>query len=1048
MRRNEENMKILFLGKNIEISDHIIGREHMSIKLVDVVADILDDLRESENFLEERTYWKKKIYQEMLKFLLDELLTEENIDNYSIKDLKAYCSKYYFLEKWCEELDKLEGKTIDEEILDELHDLLLNETRSVYRIYCEIVEKEKGYKMLIDESTEEKVESLVSDIMDNYKSLSNEEIIDRLVKCMEWNCVNESIYRTAIAFFGDRDREIENLADLLNIDVDEMKEECLEDAIKAVQDALDQQDIEKMEFAKERLIEHENYYGYGEEDSEELEELHEELAEALESAKKEDITKSFEFLDYRIAFTKESVLYNEIYGEYQNEALEKTKMLSEYYSNARDIDTVARKIEDWGNKLITLTAQKMLSNLGKAGIYTIDMGTLNNEYSDCIDFATWQNALEDFADKYAKCSYSDEQMKLYREQRKANRGKFVGGGFGVSGAIKGSIQAGTLNMATGAVHSIANSIGNMISDAHIVEKKRRLYSDKNTINELCKALYITIFSIQDALIEILEDEEDIEIMRPSDEDSARSDAIINNIKSGRCLQNQIARALADSVSLNPYNRENYELALSYFGDSNGELEKIAKYFYVDLTQVKQKIMDGFIDKIDNAILYSGNAKDTEFWNRKKEELREKEEWLGYVSTNSKYVNSRLDDQIETGNSYQKIANGQIYPTVAKADSIRRDLEAINKIVGTGLPKEQIKARLDQLTLENDEIQKQKEVLAERRGKLIEGDADAVEYEVSQIKLEAIELPCKLEEEAPATHDIKEYFHNHYYDNICPKFDVAIAKVNKAINMQKGERLIAWITNIQGLALNTTGFVITNRKLYYINLNEIEFSAEWSMIDKIEVTSGKYIVYTANAKIFSRDMQDLDSEYLVDVLNDYFSRIYSIFSKETPLIPDQKIIDVEKIKEMVEPLKKLLVSIYLKHANLYEGKYSLLHTFGDDDFDEVIEKEKVNIGSTLKGEIPLILCNATRKLGTSLLITNKRLYWYNTGTFKKYLDLSQVKHFIMKKRLLIVVECFVIFTNGSEAQLSDVDVFNTDGKDYCEVLELALSITQKIDEILK
>lgn len=1040
-------MKRVFLGKIIEISDHIFGRQRMISELFDLTDDILDDLSETENFIEERNFLEKKHYQEMLELLRDELVEEENIDNHSIKDLEQYCHKKHFFENWCEELDELNEETIDEETLDELHESLLKEDMIICDIYCEIVEKEKGCKVYGDKANIEMAESLVNDTIDNYKSLSKEEITERLVKCMELDCLNEKIYGVAIAL-GDRDRKIQNLAEELLIYVDNMKEKYLESAIKAVRDALSQQDIEKLETAKKRLIELENYYGYGEEDSETLEELHEELAEVLEQGEKDDTTKSFEFLNYRIEFTRESVLYNELYGEYQNEAIEKTQMLSEYYSNAYDIDAVARRIEDWGNKLITLTAQKMLSDLGKAGIYTIDMDTLNNEYSDCIDFATWQTALEHFAEEYAKCSYSDEQMKLYREQRKANRGKFVGGGFGVSGALKGSIQAGTLNVATGAVHSIANSIGNMISDAHIAEKKRRMYADKKTINELCQALYITIFSIQDAFIEILEDEEDIEIERPSDEDSARSDAIINNIKGGRCLQNQIAKALADSVILNPYNRENYELALSYFGDSNGQIEEIAKYFYVDLKQVKQKIMDDFIDKTDNEILYAGNAKNTEFWNKKKEELRKKEEWLGYISTRSKYIISRLDDQIETGNSYQKIANGQIYPTVEKADSIRKDLDAINKIVAMGLSKEEIKSRLDQLTFENEEIQEQKEVLAERREKIIEGDADAVDYEVARIKLEVMELPCKIEENASATHDIKEYFNNHYYDKTCHKFETAIAKVNKAIKMQEGERLIAWITNIQGLALNTTGFVITNKKLYYINLNEIEFSAEWSVIDKIEVTPGKYIVYTTDAKIFSRNMQDIDSEYLRDVLNNYFSRICSIFNKGKSLIPDQKVIDDVKIKEMIEPLKSLLISIYLKYANQYKGQFSLLHTFGDDDFEEVIEKEKVDIGSTLKGEIPLILCNATRKLGTGLLITNKRLYWYNTGTFKKYLDLSQVKQFITKRRLLVVVECFAILTNGSEIQLSEADVFNTNGEDYRKVLELALGITQKIDEILK
>lgn len=47
-----------------------------------------------------------------------------------------------------------------------------------------------------------------------------------------------------------------------------------------------------------------------------------------------------------------------------------------------------------------------------------------------------------------------QRKMLERDIRKNSRGRFIGGGFGIRGAIKGSIQAGALNLFTGAVHGL------------------------------------------------------------------------------------------------------------------------------------------------------------------------------------------------------------------------------------------------------------------------------------------------------------------------------------------------------------------------------------------------------------------------------------------------------------------------------------------------------------------------------------------------------------------------------------------------------------------
>ena len=53
----------------------------------------------------------------------------------------------------------------------------------------------------------------------------------------------------------------------------------------------------------------------------------------------------------------------------------------------------------------------------------------------------------------------------------------VGTGFGLTNAVIASMEAGAVNLATGAIHSIFNSIGNAFTRASANSKKREIYNN-------------------------------------------------------------------------------------------------------------------------------------------------------------------------------------------------------------------------------------------------------------------------------------------------------------------------------------------------------------------------------------------------------------------------------------------------------------------------------------------------------------------------------------------------------------------------------------------
>lgn len=89
-------------------------------------------------------------------------------------------------------------------------------------------------------------------------------------------------------------------------------------------------------------------------------------------------------------------------------------------------------------------------------------------------FETVGRGLVELKQAFEKIYLQEENKKDERKKIKDDRGRWVGGGFGVGGAIKGAATAGAMNAATGVAYSSAALVGNLISSAsagHLRAKK-------------------------------------------------------------------------------------------------------------------------------------------------------------------------------------------------------------------------------------------------------------------------------------------------------------------------------------------------------------------------------------------------------------------------------------------------------------------------------------------------------------------------------------------------------------------------------------------------
>ena len=337
------------------------------------------------------------------------------------------------------------------------------------------------------------------------------------------------------------------------------------------------------------------------------------------------------------------------------------------YQNATTI------IADTMGPLIT-QAKKILNN---AGVYSIDESIFAKRYLDgYID--EFSDAMQDMKEKIISVENQLEAEKRYREVRKANRGRVVGGGFGLGGALKGMATAGAMNAATGMAHSLGNAMGNIGSSVAASSKRAEVY--KNAKAPLRKALINSGFKVRNGIRKALVREKGLEFKYVTISENEQAVAIINSYTQGNIPEYDKKDQILKALMLDPYIGKTYEIIWSDYGDKNGDLRKMASYFGCPL---EQKIHDSAaqygeevfhadceqychtFDKGKAAILYEKNIL---------EALKKMERYCADRNINEDFIPkiSFCRELLETADIHIRTVKGTLYNTREIADRVKAD----------------------------------------------------------------------------------------------------------------------------------------------------------------------------------------------------------------------------------------------------------------------------------------------------------------------------------------------------------------------------------------
>lgn len=276
--------------------------------------------------------------------------------------------------------------------------------------------------------------------------------------------------------------------------------------------------------------------------------------------------------------------------------------LEDFYNKHNDIDEVMSKIYDYGvNVLIEIgkvgvkffeqikkydVSAKQLVTADSFSLKSLENFSITSYNVRECPWDIWQNYFNRVNGAYQDIIRSAQNERNYRKQRKENRGRFVGGGFGIDGALKGMIQAGALNAITGAAHSVFNAIGNWTTDQAELNSKEALYKDRRVINTFISGLAEATNAIKMRVLAIL----DYGSLKEMQE---KSRTILENVTSGSLKDaGSIEIALIEALIANPFNLEIYKTWLEHFGDENKELQDTAVFFCIaeDVRYIKDEII--------------------------------------------------------------------------------------------------------------------------------------------------------------------------------------------------------------------------------------------------------------------------------------------------------------------------------------------------------------------------------------------------------------------------------------------------------------------------
>lgn len=238
--------------------------------------------------------------------------------------------------------------------------------------------------------------------------------------------------------------------------------------------------------------------------------------------------------------------------------------------------------------------KEIMKYLQSKEIFTI---TKEKIVADILTDGLFEERYDDIVERCATIKGVALDEREMRQMRKDNRSRWVGGGFGMSGAMKGAATAGAMNIASGAIHGIFNGIGNFMSEIHADRQMEKIFRSKDTAEGMASALELDIRNYFIPLGHTLESEGAMSFEWVYKKQADEAETIFNNVIESDAEIDIKYKMMIKVLTLDPFNEDYLEYVFSIAQDTEWEdIIKFADYLCLDISEgVSKRFVDVDID---------------------------------------------------------------------------------------------------------------------------------------------------------------------------------------------------------------------------------------------------------------------------------------------------------------------------------------------------------------------------------------------------------------------------------------------------------------------
>lgn len=264
-------------------------------------------------------------------------------------------------------------------------------------------------------------------------------------------------------------------------------------------------------------------------------------------------------LGRNVEFPQDINEYIKIRNMYMTLAVEDAmKFYDNINRNYKTLNEFIKQVPRDIDKLYYSFINRITSDLNNRGCFQISEYEIVCKMKEKI--GVWAEAFEAFVEAYDNITGEYTERIIYQTMERNNRGKIIGGGFGLAGATKGIITAGAINTTVGFFNSIFDSMTDSQNRSNMQKKKEQVLKNEDMRQNMATAIYFDIFMMHYVHITIINEKMNKQFPMYTIEMYNQAETLYHNIDTEKVSKQKIKDAIVNLIKLYPFESKYYELA--------------------------------------------------------------------------------------------------------------------------------------------------------------------------------------------------------------------------------------------------------------------------------------------------------------------------------------------------------------------------------------------------------------------------------------------------------------------------------------------------------